>query len=47
MLSDIRKELEKFIGKLESTIMDSKIKFSVNVVFKKNRKNERRQYMTR
>ena len=46
-LSDIRKELEKYIGKLESTILDSKIKFSVNIVFKKNKKNKKRQDVTR
>ena len=36
--SDISKKLEKYIGKLEPTILDSKIKFSVNVVFRKNKK---------
>ena len=30
-LSDIRKELEKYLGKLESTILDLKIKFSVKL----------------
>ena len=42
-LSDIRKELEKYIGKIESTIMDSKIQLSVNVIFRRNRKNKKRR----
>ena len=46
-LSDIRKELEKYIVKLESTILDSKIKFSVNIVFRKNKKNKKRRHATR
>ena len=46
-LSDIKKELEKYIGKLESTILDSKIKFSVNIVFRKNKKNKKRRHATR
>ena len=45
-LSNIRKELEKYIGKLESIILDSKIKFSVNIVFRKNKKNKKRQDAT-
>ena len=32
-LTHLRKELEKYIGKLGSTVVDSKIQFSVNIVF--------------
>ena len=42
-LIDIRKDLEEYFGKLGSIIMDSKIQFSVNVIFRKNRKNKKRQ----
>ena len=40
--SDIR----KYIGKLEPAILDSKIKFLVNVVFRRNKKNMRRRDAT-
>ena len=46
-MADIRKELEKYIGGLESKILDSKIKFSVNMVEKKNKKNRRRREINR
>ena len=45
--SDIRKELDKYIGKLEPNILDSKVKVSVNMVVKKNKKNKRRRDATR
>ena len=44
--ADIRKELEKYIGGLEPKILDSKIKVSVNMVVKKNKKNKRRRDTT-
>ena len=34
-LTDLQKELEKYIGKLGSTLVDSKIQFSVNFMFRK------------
>ena len=37
-LSDLRKELEKYIRKLRSTVVDSKIQFSVNYMFQKIKK---------
>ena len=38
-LTDLWKKLEKYIG---STIVDSNIQFSVNFLFRKNKKNKRR-----
>ena len=40
-LTDLRKELEKYIGKLGSTVVDSKIQFSVNFLFKRKRQVKR------
>ena len=37
-LTDLWKELEKYIGKLGSTVVDSKIQFSVNFMFRKAKK---------
>ena len=37
-LSDLKKELENCIGKLGTTIVDSKIQFAVNFMFKKARR---------
>ena len=36
-LPDLKTELEKYIGKLETTVVDAKIRFSVNF-FRKNRR---------
>ena len=46
-MADIRKELEKYINRVEPKILDSKIKVFVNMVVKKNKKNRRRQDATR
>ena len=40
-MSDLRKELEKYIGKLGSTVADSKIQFSVNYMFQKMKKTKK------
>ena len=40
-MSDLRKELEKYIGKLGSTVADSKIQFSVNYMFQKMKKKKK------
>ena len=42
-LTDLRKELEKYIWKLGSTIVDSKIQFSVNYMFQKLKKKKTRK----
>ena len=34
LLADLKKEIENYIGKLETTVVDSKIPFSVNFKFK-------------
>ena len=39
-MTDLRKELEKYIGKLESTVVDSIIQFSVSFMFRKNKKKK-------
>ena len=39
-LIDLRKELEKYIGKLGSTVVDSKIQYSVNFMFRKSKKKK-------
>ena len=39
-LADLRKELEKYIGKLGSTVVDSKIQFSVNFMFRNSKKKK-------
>ena len=39
-LTDLQKELEKYIGKLGSTVVDSKIQFSVNFMFRKRKKTK-------
>ena len=43
-LTDLRKELEKYIGKLGSTVVDSKIQFSGNFLFKKTKKVKSTNY---
>ena len=40
-LSDLRKGLEKYIGKLGSTVVDSKIQFSFNYMFQKMKKKKK------
>ena len=40
-LSDLRKELEKYIGKLGSKVVDSKVQFSVNYMFQKMKKKKK------
>ena len=37
-LADLRKEQEKYIGKLGSTVVDSKIQFSINFMFRRGKK---------
>ena len=39
-MTDLQKELEKYIGKLGSTVVDSKIQFSVNFMFRKRKKTK-------
>ena len=39
-LTDLQKELEKYIGKLGSTVVDSKIQFSVNFKFRRVKKKK-------
>ena len=39
-LTDLWKKLEKYIGKLGSTVVDSKIQFSVNFMFRKSKKKK-------
>ena len=39
-LTDLWKELEKYIGKLGSTVVDSKIQFSVNSMFRRMKKKK-------
>ena len=38
LLTDLKRELENYIGKLETTVEDSKIQFAVNFMFKKARR---------
>ena len=39
-LADLRKELEKYIGKLGSTVVDMKIQFSINFMFRRMKKKK-------
>ena len=41
-LTALQKELEKYIGKLGSTTVDSKIQFSVNFMFRNNKRNKKK-----
>ena len=36
-MTDLRKEFQKYIGKLGSTVVDSKIQFSLNFIFRKKK----------
>ena len=46
-MSDLRKELEKYIRKLRSTVVDSKIQFSVNYMFKSIKKKKKKMRKTK
>ena len=46
-MSDLRKELEKYIRKLRSTVVDSKIQFSVNYMFKRIKKKKKKMRKTK
>ena len=40
LLTDLKRELKNYIGNLGTTVVDSKIQFSVNFMFKKTRRVE-------
>ena len=41
-VSDLKKELEKYIGKLGTAVVDSKIQLSVNYIFQRLKKKKKK-----